>query len=454
MTTLKDLFPSTLYNSEKHAEICEKIAKYFLKDTKINDYSFRILVNFLFIKSDFAKEITALNELLSRSSFTTKKIVVKPIYLRILDLIPENLPQNIFIEQNKVFNILPTNVFLAAFIKTIFNIIYRRIGKNKNIKKKVVRAWVDVNELMYSEKICNSTILLYPFFLNFNRHFLFVKRCVDLNYDYVFTGIPYSLKKLFKCFVYPQDRLLNYLDFESSAYVRHANELIQKGVSEFYTSDEFEIASFVLASEFKKKNIISVNTAHGVGNYSPYTCYTVFNTINDAQEVFYKKRSPQLKFERRFNFNSPFTTKSQINIESNEKYLVVFIHATMEKAGLKYEAAFQKQVLSSLNKISKFYHHEIDFMIKIHPNTSKSEINKMGLYRGLKLFHSYELLHQYNVEKILFINIFSTLYYEIKDAVKVLFVCDDILDAKVFFGDEIDIIRLDALEQYILEWVG
>lgn len=453
MNSPKCLYPSTVYNTEEHAKNCEYIAKYILNNKHYNTYIYKALVNYLFIRSDIAKDATAIIKIVSGKEKINEQVILNFETLKLLGIEARSLPTSLKIDFSGKIEYMSFKMLIIAFFKTFFNKIYRIGINNREIKKSVIRSWVDVNELMYRDKIDYSTILIYPFFLNLKRHYSFIKQCKKNRYNFVFMGVPYSFKKLFACFTSnKQERIIKYIEFEVEAYLAHANELIKKNIAEWNTSDEFEIASFVLGNEFRKEGITSINTSHGIGNYSPYISYDIFYTINAQQEQFYKKRSKYLLFRRRKNYINSEINHWDLWKKQESKYLVVYIHATMEKAGLKYEAEMQNNIINILKEVDLLKNSSIDLMIKFHPNLSNNKCRALEKRSGLKPFKDYSLLKEYNHKKILFVNIFSTLFYELKDKVDFIFVVDEHLDSSIFFGDEIKKINIDCLKSFITDW--
>lgn len=248
-------------------------------------------------------------------------------------------------------------------------------------------------------------------------------------------GIPYSFKKLKKVIL---SRNLNrdyaIIKYEIDSMQKHSKDL--KKFDIIYTSDDFIPASPVLYQHLIDK-IYIINNAHGIGFYNPYLIYNKMLVFNEAQKNYYALRNPEIEFivkENKTKTDShPLKTKNSV--------VVIIDQGNLEQYGLFYESNLQKKVNDKVIKICEQY--GIRTFIKFHPNRKNKEKNKIIANTSLREVKDFKLMKSQN---ILFINLYSTSYFDFRKYGKFIFVREGIFDPKVYFGDEIQTVEYSKLE--------
>ncbi len=417
--SINNYVPFTITNNSiVHAKVCDFIAKkYFNYESKSLDH--KLTVNFLYSKSLIAKNITSVILLskkkkisLINSNYLTEEFE-KFFDYKISFSIKKNRTKNFIKKSQLIISVA------KYFVHSIFRLLKRR---NLIPKTNMVRSFADYSYRIYGERYKTDTIYIYPFTGSFFRGYKYLRKFKQL--DNVSTmGLPYRLTNLL--------RLINFknydkkiIDYERQAYIDHAKELSL--FQTVFTSDEFEPASYVLYEKLKAKTKI-INHCHGIGNFNPFLNYNKIILLNNKQEKYY----------------SLFNEKMEMSVlkekivpkkfsEKNRNALVIIDQGNLRNYGLNYEDSLQRKLYKKLHLISK--EDGIACFIKFHPNRSKKSINKICNNYNFEEKKKISDLGEFN---LIFINLFSTAYYDFAKNGKFIFIEDDLFNPKELFGDKI-----------------
>tara|TARA_B100000401_G_C52494450_1_gene571997 strand:- start:224 stop:697 length:474 start_codon:yes stop_codon:yes gene_type:complete len=153
--------------------------------------------------------------------------------------------------------------------------------------------------------------------------------------------------------------------------------------------------------------------------------------------------------------NNPLTQyktyPSEPSIQTNDasqktSLFVVYIdQGDLTKYHYFYEANLQKKLVEILQDINKQENKKV--FVKFHPNRNEKE--KKDFYDRYGL----ESIQEFNKSKnYVFINLYSTSYFDYKKFGPFLFVKDHSFFPKYFFGDEIKSIHIDELKNTLLSY--
>ncbi len=433
----------TVILQKSFLDLCEFAAfKYytFNKDSE----GYKTLINLLFLKSnklrtlgsiiEFNKfnEIEKINfdiDLTDFSHFFTSKGIV---------FSGKTSPNQQWINKTElVYSILKW----AA--NKLFSIIYFFSGKQaeKNKSNTVIRSWVDDAEKIYKDEFETSIILIYPFFLNPLRGLRYIRHCFK-NYKHpVLVGIPYSfidlIRIIFSKGVAFDEALI---EFENMAMVRHAS--LFQDFNIIYTSDEYMVNSHVLHSILKQQFKKVINKAHGIGFYSPYVDYDEMHMYNENQINHYRNKNKSISY---YILKEYIIDK--ITYSPDKKPAIVFIdHGNLERFNLFYESKLQHETILILIDICEKLNYP--FFTKFSLQTSLAGIETfIKKYRNTLVCNNIEMLSLEN--NILFVNLFSTAYYDFSKYGEVLFIETDIFKPALMFGNKIECSTFENLEYNI-----
>ena len=413
----------------------------------VDSLEYKVTANFLAQRSLKVKNIIAIIRL-------SQKVKIKEINVDYInkDFSPFFDYPIIYISSNSSKKqYLDKSLFLASLIKYFPNklfTLYYKVFQNKIIfKNKLLRAWVDVDEELHKQTINDSTIFIYPFGINIHRGFRFIKHCF-LKYDSVtLMGVPYSFFLLIKAFflLLFSNTDLGFVIYEIKAMQKHS--LLFRKFQEIYTSDEFSPPVLALYDSLAA-NINIFNNCHGVGTYNLYINYSSMDVFTSSQKNFYQYRNPRVIFnikETSMEPNFSFS-KTQKIIDRKIIYIEQGNYKMFKKYNLLYEYDLQEKTLEKLNELSSIIGYDI--YVKFHPN--RSEKTKKDL---LKNFNNIKLIEKpvfQTGKEHIFINLFSTAYYDFRIYGKVIFIKDDFFNPNTIFGDNIYTTTIIDLEQSLL----
>lgn len=416
-------------------EICEFIADNFYEFRR-DSTEWEVLVNFLSLHSEKTKIITAV-VLLSRIE-SISEINVSYIGSEFSFLFEYDIYFHNSVGQNS--NFINKSRVLSSFIKYFPNRLYFSL-KNKKIEKttSVIRSWVDVDEELHKKHINEATIYIYPFGINLERGFRFIKHCFKRYKNVSLMGVPYSLKLLIKILFSSREKMdYAIINYEIEAMKRHSKEF--KYFDYIYTSDEFIPAINSLYSEFLSNKSV-INNAHGIGFYNPYIKYTKMIVFNNSQKDYYQKRNSSINYSIKYNNNIELT-KFDKTLPTN---IIYIDQGNLTNYGLLYEDRLQHKVISKLEEIHN--QMELKCFIKFHPNRKLKEkklfLKNHNIFKEIRSFNNYFKIN------FIFINLYSTAYYDFKKYGNFLFIKEDFFDPSYYFGKTINVLGVKELEYYL-----
>lgn len=326
-------------------------------------------------------------------------------------------------------------LMIRHFINLVYRFHYSVFNKKHNLSS-VVKTWCDVDMRIHESQIDKNTmIFIFPFVANFRRainHIMFVRKLKG--YKYSLIGIKYNLFDLFKI-LFSTDviRDVFMIHYEMKAYILHHEDYNK--FNKIYTSDEFLPAIFLTNNLLLKKKHVIVNTAHGLGLYSPFISYSKFHTINDCQVNFYKRLSQDVWY---ISLNSDDSVKT-CKIHKN----IVYIHQNFsDHTDKKYEANYQNEIIKNLNNnFGKSY----NLFIKFHPNTKK--VDKHYLLKNNLNFKTLGNIKEVKAETTFF-SVFSTAFYDFRDYGNFIFVSENNVLIESVFGANSCSVSINFLKQF------
>lgn len=435
---LLEMVPCTVLATPEFVSICESASntKGFEADS-----GRKIYVNLLIKHSRFLAQITALHFLSRNNIISIKEIHSNRSLRAFQDFFPE---LDLRDSESVSFNYIDAKHKYVFFVKTVMHAVYRVLSRHDVVARDVsIRSWVEISEVMYEDSYRNSNIFIYPFFLNFKRHFKYIKSVKGRFKNFSFMGLPYrvvpALKNIFGC----SDTF--YVEEELRAYLKHGRELSLLTKDCLKTSDEFEAGAFVMCEVLKEEKIRVENKAHGISFACPYTNYSSFLVYNKAQQAYYASNSVDTEFRISERRNAPRTdavTKSAIFSP-----VIVAIHNPYARVGLTFEHLLQESIFNTLEKFC--VSRGIPFYIKKHPNAISSDLQYLESWKAATKIFSLSELSQSNP---IFINISSVSYYDFKDYGPFVFVDDGIVPIDVMFGADIVSVKLSELDELLLPY--
>jgi hypothetical protein len=426
-------FPlSVIKYKDNYAAIIEFIVQEIYRIDK-EDPKYAVAVNLLASKSLKIKHLTIVIEItkicnVEAICFDFISAKFKPFFDDKIKLIHENSNEE-FIDKSEVKAVLP-----KYLVNLFFSIVGLIIRKKGNPTKSVIRAWVDVDEKLHKNEFSNSTIFIYPFGINLKRSYTFIKKVFSTHSNVRLIGVNYQLLDALKV-AFSADKLNALIDFELNGMKVHSKYF--KKYSTIYTSDEFQVATPILYQQ--KEDATVINRAHGMGCYNLIINYTEFYVFNDVQKEYYKRNNLVYKI-----YNSEPGELIQSQSDKKVNRIVYIDQGDLNKYNYFYETKLQNKVLKELNDINEG-DNEYEVFVKYHPNRSETEIKEFNNVNKLASIKVLDANEQY-----LFINLYSTSYFDFKKLGSFIFVSDDHFSAKYFFGDSITRVHIDQLKSKIL----
>ena len=416
-----------------HKQSFAKIVKIIVEDFyKINPEShlYPIYMNFISLKSMKAKYIAMIIEF--SETHNLEYIYFDYFTKEFEKLLNKNIKNKI---KNNNIDFVDEKEFKLTFVKycanKLFNILGILIKRGSGDKKNVIRAWCDVDETLHHAEISDSKIFVYPFGINIMRSIKFIVNCIKKKYNFQLVGVEYSFIDSLKTILF-KNKVENLIKFEYNGMKKHSTRLLS--FRKVFTSDEYQFASQILYSSRGNDTIVT-NRAHGIGVYNLFIDYDHFEVLNNAQHKYYFKNNPNINITYPENKTYKYFNKTSTKI-------VYIDQGDLKEYDLNYEIKLQQKILSILRKLSS--ENSLEISVKFHPNRSESEkvsFKKKNSFKTIEIFNENE--------NYLFVNLYSTSFFELHIFGKCLFVEDDLFSAKNFFGDEIDCVHINNLENKI-----
>jgi hypothetical protein len=396
-----------------------------------------LLFNLLFLKSELVFDIYCLIRKSKQHKITISISGIKKYFTPLLDnssKIQQTRDSNVSYFKNE------TKFKITA--KHFINRLYYRVSKTKEFKLKkfstLIKTWCDVDIKLHSKIIDSkdSFIFIYPFVANIKRginHIKYVKQ--NFPNRFCLMGIPYGYFQWIKTiFSNGKQRDLSLLDYEYQGAKNHLYHL--NFFNTIYTSEEFMAINFLINKNLQKHKVKIVNIAHGLGLYSPYSCFDTFKTINNFQMRFYKKLS-EIK-EIKPMYDDPLSDPEQNFLVEDSNF--IFIHQNFEDHSDKVkESIYQDSLLEILND----YSSQHTSYIKFHPNTKNSSKNL--LLKKFSFLKEYEDVYK----KKIFLGTLSTSYYFFRSEGTYILIGENKSMLKNIFGEKNILYRRDELKKIL-----
>ncbi|MFK7800615.1 MAG: hypothetical protein AB8G95_03190 [Anaerolineae bacterium] len=439
---LIDLVSRDVYFTGTNYEVARFLAEKFGIENVIKQ---KVLVNTLFFRSRFVKMWCALIWLIRENEIDVVEINSNHEFTAALS--EQFLPSDITtISKDPTENmLLPNSMYFRIAVKIVINLLYRIFFIRKSDSTQYVRAWVDVSKQIYEQEFKQARILVYPFILNFRRHFRFLYQTFFVDKSSVsLCGLPYRIKDIGTLVKgYFTKDIKSIIEVEYGAYNRHAVELVALGAETIYTTDEFDPVGIAFNEELVRNGVRVVNTTHGVGVYMPYVAYNDFYVFNQAQIEYYSRYNQVDRYLYRSRQNS---APKFSGAESGEfQFGLVYIYAPFEpKKVFEYEFKIQEELMAYLKKLAS--KTGTPFYIKTHPN--QSETSKDALKSQCD-----SVCNQWidiPLNNPVFVHIKSTAYYDLYEIAPVITYKSKFLFPEVYFGETIQTVSKEMFEASLI----
>lgn len=371
----------------------------------------KIWSNFLSRESDFCKELFLLfklqksgkAELILGSSYSGSGYDLTDFF----SLVAVYLPNSMFSGRFRY------KLFLKALVNSLCS-----IGGIRTLRSSVVIGYVEVTDRIYADKFSSSSLVVLPFFLNVNRQLSFIKNLKKRGVDYQFIGMPYSVRDLWRILVASSDTQL--FNIEMSVRIKLAKLLLERGLSEFvYSTDEWDPFASIFHGHMKSEGVKSINTAHGVGFYSPYLDYHEFTVLTNSQLNFYQGLNTDLRLKIA-------SESHHIRDVSGQGSKVLYVWQNFHKRLFAYEHEWQ---LSLTRHLSEIYGNRL--IVKVHPNSNGPKI-------PFNIRRTKSWSDCRGIDKVY--TIYSTVANEIKGA-DIYIVISNYMDGRLWLGDRFNIYK-------------
>lgn len=192
-------------------------------------------------------------------------------------------------------------VVLKVLAHTLFAMCGRIFEtKAQQVKFSIYRkSYVDDIELVFEQEQEGVIRAVYPFPINIQRQWRYIRFLIEKGYKFKLAGNPYILRD-FARFLRFRD-VHSLMRMESRAQIRHARSIAGFGVHIVQLSDEFDIGSLDFSRALARYGIDVANSAHGVGTYLPVHAYKTFFVITKRQKEYYMATRPCKYLLRQLN---------------------------------------------------------------------------------------------------------------------------------------------------------
>ena len=420
--------------------LCEKVAELYFSFSK-GSGMYKTLINMLFLKSNRLRAIAAVIEYSKHAEITEVVYETDLSPFRSFFTGGEKI-SFIHLQQSPASWINSSERIISIFkwvANILFTLYFLLVGRKKTKKgiKSVIRTWVDDAEKIYGDKYESSVIFIHPFFLNPIRGIKYIVHCFKTYRNVTLIGIPYQLGDLMSVVFSGGinfDKALVY--FEAKAMKNHVHHYSTFDI--IYASDEYMVNAHLLYYDLMINGKTVINKAHGIGYYSPYVEYSEMHMYNENQVDHYRKRNPHIRYYLLDEYQV-----SEYKFAEKKPSAIIFIdHGNLEQFNLYYEADLQQKILDQLRETASDL--GISLFIKFSPQTLAAAQSRFH-----KKFPEYQtcsnltaIRDSYNA---IFVNMFSTAYYDFSRFGKILFIETEVFKPNLMFGNNIECVGLSGL---------
>lgn len=399
---------ASLFQTDLHYDVCARVARLEAGDETLS----RVLHNLLALKSPLLRGVTVLMDQAARDPARIRRVVLPPLIMRAVggDLATRGIQVEPLSADPQL---VPRSVAMAFAMKAVLHRLYRLAARPLAAGVPVVRAWVDVTDVMYGDLYESTQVRVYPFSLGLARQRAYVRSLRERGVRWSFDGVPYRWRDAAAALLPWGRRHLRLARGERLAYERYAGELLAAGVPEVHTSDEFEVGAVAAGERLRAGGAAYVNTAHGTGLFCPQVAYSRLHYVNDYQARFYRRVDDRIELCKRSQPNSrlPFTRQE---LEARQQLAVVYVHQNTEAYNLPAESAAQRAVMGGLAAVAREL--GITAAVKLHPNTPLAGF-KAGLPDDVRVVARWDELREW---RPVFLTLYSTAYFELAQVAPVL----------------------------------
>lgn len=426
ISQVSNIVPSTAFQGEPHVQVCDQLLGQFQdRDSR------HIFLNTLSKKSSRARAITALLFLARR---TTNPLI------RIESDVVEERFQPLFGDQvTLVFHGSPKSNALDRFEivrflgKALLHTIFRFAGVffSKRQGPTVIRAWVDSTDRAYRDQIDHHPLVVFPFFGSHLRQLKYLIRLVRQRRPFRVAGVPYRIRDLLAVAFFWNRRDQTITAAELHGFERLATRLIGAGIETIYTTDEYEVASFVLHERLIQSGIQSINRSHGIATYGPCVTYSVFRCHTESQAKFYQMRGSVGRFEiKPFQLNSRPLRRPD---DTNYSPVFLYLMGNWRLAGKKFEEQLELTTIESLLQVSK--KTSIPLILKAHPNMGRSHRRDLESRFGISIIDQVD--QPLETAHPIVMTLLSSAYYDYFHWGPVIICRNNDLDPTLVYGDDV-----------------
>lgn len=393
-----------IYQTSLHYNICIGLSR--LRGSDLVEQ--RLLTNLYALKSHLVRSATALSAYVVNANSPVAELCVSS---KLLSLLSPDIKGGSIIRRwhGPEPEYLNKSQVVLLLAKAVIHRLFRLIPSRTIASDVLVRGWVEVTSKMYENEMRQGVVLIYPFALNLVRQLKFIVFCSKKNIRYQFSGIPYSITKIITQLAagVSTDKIL--LNAEIFANRKHSDELLRRKPTIIFTSDEFETGAFLLYEKLVTSGVCVVNTAHGVGQYCPYICYTEFRAISDSQSRFYEERNPLIKYSVMLTSKRRIPGMDLYNLSIGKPLAFVLVHQPFEASALYAEGDALRNLDDALFGASKAL--SVHYFVKLHPNYGDGIFRRnRSDFKGSPVYEWKNL----NLFRLIFVTVNSTVFFDVR----------------------------------------
>jgi len=429
---------ASLFQTDHHYALCAQVARAQVADEGV----YKVLHNLLALKSRVLMGLTALLSEPQLGLEPPRQVLLsRAVVGAVGDTLAARGIEVVTLTHDTP--LLPRSVAVAFFLKAVLHRLYRLVARPLLAGVPMVRAWVDVTDVMYGQLYERAQVRVFPFSYGLGRQFVYVRSLGRRGVRWSFDGVPFGVSDAVAALLSPgNSRHLRLARAEWKAYDRFGRELLRAGVNELYSSDEFEVGAVAAGERLRQGGAAYVNTAHGIGLYCPQVAYTRFEYLNDYQAAFYRSLGNPMALRRRDKMNSRLPFERQ-ELEQADPLAVVYVHQNFEAYNLPSERAAQDRIMRALSPLARSL--GVQAVLKLHPNTPAARF-RADLPADVRVAGRWDELRGL---RPVFLTIYSTAYYELSLVAPVLVYRAPTYSPQVYLDGEFETFDLSDLAERI-----
>ena len=448
---LSNQLPFSMVRADpEYIKLCETYAG-IIFEYGSNDYA--TCVNLFALKSKYLVYIFSLFKLInSRKIQAVKFKNFDPVVKKKIDEF------GIIAEWGKL-DVSPLGLNIAwqmiakCFIYNLFWMLGKIINKGQSNPNEVqILSWADDAYILYGKYYPGAMVNIFPFGVNIFRGLNYIIFCFRNFPSVKIAGVRFSFLLAIKLlFTSRLERVEKMVEFESKGWLLFAKSIESAGT--FLCSDDFLVTQYIFSKYLITRGAVVIGKTHGVNIYCPYVHYSSLGCLTNIQIEFYGLRSPNTPMHLicdaesgEYNKYSDLSSFELLKKNaSSQRYSIVIIDpGVLSEIGLRYESHLYRRALKSLHSIAG----TLPVYIKFHPNRTRTDMTKIlksnYRFRVLKSF----IESEHSNEKFIFINLYSTSYFECRNYGGIVFISDQFFNPKILFGSKIETVGIEELEKW------